>query len=144
VDEIVDSPKGWVAHHIRSYVESGGHKGHRWSGYNTLLLITRGRRSGKLRRTALIYGTDGESYLVVASNGGSDKHPLWYLNLKRDPEVAIQVKDEVFEAEARVAKGEERARLWRLMAEVFPTYVEYQRKTGREIPVVVIEPRRRG
>jgi deazaflavin-dependent oxidoreductase (nitroreductase family) len=143
-DEIVDSPKDWVARHIKAYVETGGARGHRWNGWDTLLLTTRGRRSGKLRRTALIYGRDGDRFVVVASNGGSDKHPLWYLNLRRDPQVTIQVGDKVFQAGTRVAEGEERARLWRLMAQVFPTYEEYERKTSREIPVIVIEPRPEG
>lgn len=142
VEEIVDSPTGWVAQHIKDYVESGGRKGHRWRGQDTLLLTTRGRRSGKLRRTALIYGLDGERYVIVGSNGGRAEHPNWYLNLKRDPEVSVQVGDQVFRAGVRVAKGEERERLWRLMAELFPTYQDYGRKTSgvREIPVVVIEP----
>lgn len=76
-----------VARHIREYVETDGRKGHRWNGVPTLLLTTRGRRTGKLRRTALIYGRDGDAYVVVASRGGARHHPQWYLNLAPDPEV---------------------------------------------------------
>lgn len=139
-EEVVDSPTGWVARHIKDYVETNGRKGHRWSGQDTLLLTTRGRRSGKLRRTALIYGQDGDRYVVVGSNGGRANHPNWYLNLRRDPDVTVQVRDKVFQAGAHVAEGEERERLWRMMAELFPTYEDYRRKAPREIPVVVIEP----
>ena len=88
---IYDSPTGWVASHIDSYVSSDGRKGHRWRGVDTLLLTTRGRKSGKLRRSALIYGRDGDRYVVVGSKGGNPSHPLWYLNLVADPEVRIQV-----------------------------------------------------
>jgi deazaflavin-dependent oxidoreductase (nitroreductase family) len=103
-EEIVDSRVGWVARHIRSYVESGGREGARYGGADTLLLTTRGRRTGKLRRTALIYGRDGDSYVVVGSNGGSEKHPEWYLNLVANPTVMLQVGPDTFDARAgRVA-----------------------------------------
>src|SRR5262245_48564570 len=140
--EIYDSPEGWVADHIRSYVESDGKKGHTWRGYPTLLLMTTGRKSGKLRRTALIYGVDGENYLLVASNGGAAKHPLWYFNLVDEPKVEIQVGAEKFKGRARVADAKEKPRLWKIMAKVFPTYDRYQAKTKREIPLIVIEPSR--
>lgn len=76
-NEITDSPVEWVADHVRRYVTSGGKSGHRWSGLDTLLITTRGRKTGVLRRTALIYGRDGERYIVVASNGGKPKNPAW-------------------------------------------------------------------
>lgn len=138
-EEVLDSPTGWVAQHIRRYVETGGRQGHRWNGVNTLLLTTRGRKSGKLRRTALIYGRDGERYLVVASNGGSKGHPSWYLNLVSEPEVEVQVGAEVFAARARPAAAAEKPPLWQTMAEIFPQYEKYQQKTARQIPVVIIE-----
>ena len=138
-EEVLDSPTRWVARHVRRYVETDGRSGHRWNGRNTLLLTTRGRRSGKLRRTALIYGRDGDRYLVVASNGGARNHPFWYLNLSAQPEVQVQVGAERFAARARTAGAEERPRLWRLMAEIWPDYERYQKRTGREIPVVVLE-----
>lgn len=98
---VLDSPVGWVASHIRTYLESGGAKGHHFRGTGSLLLTTRGRKSGRLRRTAVYYGRDGGAYLVVASNGGSSKHPLWYLNLREHPLVEVQVGSEIFEATAR-------------------------------------------
>lgn len=140
-ERVYDSPKGWVARHIERYVESDGKKGHRWSGVDTLLLTTRGRKTGKLRRTALIYGRDGDRYLVVASSGGARRHPSWYLNLSENPEVDVQVGAERFTARARTASAKDRARLWRSMAAIWPDYDTYQRKTDREIPVVILERR---
>lgn len=115
-ERVFDSPKGWVASHIRDYVESDGRRGHRWHGVDTLLLTTRGRRSGKLRRTALIYGRDGDRYVVVASTGGGEHHPAWYLNLVDDPEVSVQVGPDRFTARARTATPAERAGRWKEMA----------------------------
>jgi len=137
-EEIVDSPVGWVARHINSYVDSDGGTGHEYYGVQALLLTTRGRKSGKLRRTALYYGTRGEDFVLVASNGGSFGHPLWYRNLDADPHVTIQIKDDVFPAVARTAEGVERAELWQLMTGVFPRYAEYQAAVDRQIPVVVL------
>ncbi len=128
-----------MAKHIDSYVKSGGQKGHTWNGVPTLLLTTRGRKSGQLRRTALIYGQDTGRYLLVASLGGSPKHPLWYLNLLEHPEVELQVGEEIFAGRARTATAEEKPRLWQLMAAIFPQYDSYQKKTSREIPVVIVE-----
>ncbi|MDZ5441472.1 nitroreductase family deazaflavin-dependent oxidoreductase [Micromonospora sp. 4G57] len=139
-EQVLDSPEGWVADHIRRYVETDGAEGHEWRpGVWTLLLTTRGRRSGKLRRTALIYGRDGDAYLVVGSQGGAPEHPAWYLNLLAEPEVQVQVGAEKFTARARTATGEEKPRMWRTMTETWPAYDEYQTKTDREIPVVVLE-----
>jgi deazaflavin-dependent oxidoreductase (nitroreductase family) len=138
-DEVVDSPTGWVSRHIRRYVESDGAAGHEFHGAPSLLLTTRGRRSGKLRRTALYYGQDGDSFVVVASNGGAAKDPLWYLNVVEDPRVHVQVGAEHHEGRARVATGEERERLWALMTAVWPSYEGYRKKTRREIPVVVLD-----
>jgi deazaflavin-dependent oxidoreductase (nitroreductase family) len=138
-DEVFDSPTGWVARHVRRYVETDGRSGHRWSGVDTLLLTTRGRRSGKLRRTALIYGDDGSRYLVVASNGGAKRHPSWYLNLRDDPDVHVQVGADRFAARARTATTEEKPALWRLMSSIWPEYDRYQGRTERDIPVVILE-----
>lgn len=143
--EIFDSPTGWVSDHIRSYVESDGAKGHQWRGVSTLLLTTRGRKSGKARRTALIYGQADGNYLIVASNGGADQHPLWYLNLRATPDVELQVGADKFTAHARTANAEEKAHLWPLMAKIFPNYDAYQRKAGeagRDIPLVILTPMR--
>ncbi|NYF57227.1 nitroreductase family deazaflavin-dependent oxidoreductase [Micromonospora purpureochromogenes] len=139
-EQVLDSPEGWVADHIRRYVETGGEQGHEWRpGVFTLLLTTRGRRSGKLRRTALIYGRDGDDYLVVASQGGAPQHPAWYLNLLADPEAEVQVGAETFAVRARSAGPEEKPRMWRTMTDIWPAYDDYQTRTDREIPVVVLE-----
>lgn len=139
-EPIYDSPSAWVRNHVEEYVATDGKKGHRWRGMPTLLLTTRGRKSGKLRRTALIYGRDGDNYLIVASNGGAAKHPLWYLNLDAHPEAELQVGADTFAARARTATPDEKARLWPVMSAIFPTYDSYQRKTRRDIPLVVLEP----
>lgn len=141
-EQPTESGQDWVAEHARRYVESGGADGHDWRGVPTLLLTVRGRSSGKLRRTALIYGTDSGNYLIVASYGGAPEHPQWYRNLVADPEVTVQVRDEVFPAVARTANAEERVRLWPQMAEIWPDYNNYQTKTDREIPIVILEPTR--
>ena len=125
--------------HVRRYVETDGAEGHDWQGTSVLLLTTRGRRSGEPRTTPLIYGRHGDDYLIVASKGGAHEPPAWYLNLEADPEVQLQVKGERFAARARTATDEEKPELWSIMTERWPAYDEYQRKTSRKIPVVVLE-----
>ncbi|MBW8486150.1 nitroreductase family deazaflavin-dependent oxidoreductase [Actinomadura parmotrematis] len=125
--------------HVERYQETGGAEGHDWQGTTVLLLTTTGRRSGEPRTTPLIYQEDGDDHVVVASKGGDPKHPLWYENLSADPKVRVQVRDEVFDARARTATAEERPRLWAKMAATWPAYDEYQAKTDREIPIVVLE-----
>lgn len=139
-DEPTDPTTDWVAEHLRRYVASDGADGHEWRGVRTLLLTTRGRRSGRLRRTPLIYGRDTESYVVVASKGGTPEHPAWYLNLREDPTVTIQVGEHVMTATARTAGAGERATLFERMAEIWPDYRHYQERTTREIPVVLLSP----
>ena len=138
---VFDNPTGWVARHIRRYVESGGTRGHVFNGKDALLLTTRGRRTGRLRRTALYYGRDGDRYVLVATAlpGGGD--PAWYLNLLHNPAVVVQVRSEIFAGIATPAKASERPRLWRLMADVVPKYLEYEQRAGRDLAVVVVEPR---
>lgn len=138
--QVFDSPTGWVRSHIRAYVESDGREGYLWRGVPTLLLITRGRKSGKLRRTALIFGQDGKNYLLVASQGGAPNHPLWYLNLVEDPQVELQVAADKFAARARTATPMEKPRLWQQMSKIFPDYDKYQAKAARDIPLVIVEP----
>ncbi|MEV3925000.1 nitroreductase family deazaflavin-dependent oxidoreductase [Actinomadura coerulea] len=125
--------------HVERYQATDGAEGHEWQGTVTLLLTTTGRRSGKEHTTPLIYQTEGDAYLVVASKGGADEPPLWYLNLKDKPEVTVQVKGDRFTARARTASPEEKPPLWRKMAATWPDYDEYQKKTDRDIPVVVLE-----
>lgn len=127
--------------HVRRYRETGGEVGHRWKqGSKILLLTTKGRTTGEQRTTPLIYeDVDDGAYVVVASKGGAPEHPGWYRNLAKEPQVELQVKDEVFPARARTAHGEERDRLWKLAAQQWPDYDQYQTRTEREIPVVVLE-----
>ncbi len=126
--------------HVDRYRETGGEEGHIWKeGSTILLLTTTGRTSGEPRTAPLIYATDGDRYVIVASQGGAPQHPDWYRNLVKTPEVELQVKDEVFAAHARTAVGEERERLWAKANEVWPHYDEYATRTEREIPVVVLE-----
>ncbi|WP_141575549.1 nitroreductase family deazaflavin-dependent oxidoreductase [Actinomadura sp. WMMA1423] len=138
-NEVVDSPTPWVADHIRAYLETGGVQGHLYQGLPTLLLTTRGRRSGRLRRTALIYGRDQDRHLLVASNAGAARHPAWYLNLTADPHVTVQVGAGTFTARARTAIPLEKPPLWALMTAIFPLYDRYQAASEREIPVVILE-----
>jgi deazaflavin-dependent oxidoreductase (nitroreductase family) len=132
-------PPGWQQEHARRYVESGGKDGHIWEGVTTLVLTTTGRRSGQARTTPLIYGRDGDRYVVVASRGGAPQHPAWYENLAARPDVTVQVMADRFKARARTASAAERPALWKTMAAIWPPYDEYQAKTSRTIPVVILE-----
>lgn len=137
--EPVDSATGWVAEHVRRYVATDGQDGHMWRGVPTLILTTIGRRSGTPRRLALIYGHDGDRYSIVASKGGANVHPEWYLNLLDHPEVKVQVLADKFYAKARTATPEEHTALWPTMAAIWPAYNDYQKKTDRQIPIVLLE-----
>ena len=130
----------WIADHLRRYLETDGKDGHMWRGLTTLLLTTVGRRSGEPRMLPLIYGREGDSYIIIGSKGGAPDHPFWYRNLVAQPRVQVQVEAEKFTAMARTAQGEERAELWSKMKQIFAPYDEYQARTKREIPVVVLEP----
>jgi deazaflavin-dependent oxidoreductase (nitroreductase family) len=125
--------------HVERYRETDGEVGHEWEGTTTLLLTTVGRKSGKRYTTPLIYRKQGNVYVVVASKGGADDPPQWYENLKADPEVEVQVRGDRFSARARTATPEEKPAMWQVMAETWPAYDDYQRKTERIIPVVVLE-----
>ncbi len=136
-EKVIDSPIAWVADHIKTYVDSNGEQGHDWNGTQVLLLSTKGRKSGDMRRCALIYGNDGDDFVIVASRGGDPNHPLWYLNLVADPVVTVQIKAEIFPAlAAEVTDAAEYERLWKLMLTHWPSYAEYQEKTSRRIPLV--------
>ncbi|TYB40072.1 nitroreductase family deazaflavin-dependent oxidoreductase [Actinomadura chibensis] len=125
--------------HVERYQETDGAEGHDWQGTVTLLLTTKGRRTGKEHTTPLIYQPDGDAYVVVASKGGAEDDPLWFKNIEADPQVKVQVKGDRFTAHARVAGPDEKPALWRKMAAVWPDYDEYQKKTDRQIPVVILE-----
>lgn len=125
--------------HTQKYKETGGQEGHDWQGTQTLLLTTKGRKSGEPRELPLIYGKSGDDYLIVASKGGADTPPAWYLNIEADPDVELQVWDDRFPAKARVATPEEKAEMWKTMTAEWPAYDDYQKKTDREIPIIVLE-----
>ncbi|MGV0740544.1 nitroreductase family deazaflavin-dependent oxidoreductase [Mycobacterium syngnathidarum] len=128
------------ADHVRRYCDTSGEIGYLWNGVPTLLLTATGRRSGQRHTTALIFTRDDADYLVVASYGGALRHPAWYLNITENPSVGIQVRDKRFRATARVARHDEKRRLWNLVTDCWPNYDAYQSRTEREIPVVVLTP----
>ena len=125
--------------HVERYRATDGEEGHDWQGTQTLLLTTTGRKSGEPRTTPLIYAPHGDAYTIVASKGGSDAPPAWYLNLSENPEVEVQVKGDRFKARARTASAEEKPEMWQTMVAEWPDYDDYQQQTEREIPVVVLE-----
>ena len=130
------------APHVARYLETNGEDGYHWrNGTTVLVLFTTGRRSGEPRTNALIFRPWGDAYLVIASKGGADSPPAWFLNLSDDPEVEVQVKDRRIPVRARVATPDEKPEMWRTMVEAWPDYDDYQASTDREIPVVVLEPR---
>jgi len=147
---IPDNLPKWMKDHVDLYLSSGGKQGHMYTikqpgrpelSVPSLLLITRGRKSGKKHLFPLFYGQAGKGYFVVASKGGAPEHPGWYRNLQAHPDVELQVGTQKMKARARTASGAERAKLWDEAVKFWPPYVEYQQKTGgREIPVVVLEP----
>jgi deazaflavin-dependent oxidoreductase (nitroreductase family) len=125
--------------HVQRYRETDGEEGHNWQGTSALILTTKGRKSGEERPTPLIYQEHDGDYLIVASKGGADEPPAWYLNLQANPEVDVQVKGDRFKAKARTATDDEKPEMWKKMAATWPAYDEYQEKTERPIPVVVLE-----
>ena len=128
------------APHVERYLETDGEEGFHWrNGTTILILFARGRKSGQPRSHALIFREHGDAYLVVASKGGADAPPAWFVNVEADPNVEVQIKNERFRATARVASPEEKPEMWAKMVDVWPDYDEYQKKTSREIPVVVLE-----
>ena len=140
----------WMVEHTKRYLSSGGAEGHLYEMTQpgrpqitvpSLLLTTTGRKSGEKFIFPLFYGDTGDgSYIIVASKGGAPKHPVWYLNLVANPEVEVQVGTRKTKARARTVTGAERARLWEKALEFWPPYADYQTKTEREIPVVVLDP----
>lgn len=127
--------------HVRQYEATAGQVGHDWNGASVLILQTTGRSSGQTRKFPLIYGRDGADYVIVASKGGAPDHPGWYKNLLAHPDAKIQVRGDLIAVTARTASTEEKQRVWPVMTAQWPQYDEYQRKTAREIPVVLLRPR---
>jgi deazaflavin-dependent oxidoreductase (nitroreductase family) len=136
-----DDDKLFGPEHVRVYRETRGGRGYHWRGTTILLLTTTGRTSGEPRTTPLIHVVDGDRWVVIASKGGAPDHPDWYKNLEADPEATIEVQADEVPVAMSVAEGDERARLWSAMTEVWPAYDDYQAKTEREIPVVVLTRR---
>jgi len=128
--------------HVESYRETGGEYGHLWRGAPTLLLTTKGAKSGKERVNPMMYQAVGESYAVFASKGGAPEHPAWYHNLLADPDVTVEVGTALVPVSARVAEGEERELIWQRQKSDYPGFADYEQKTSREIPVVILTPRR--
>jgi len=143
MSEYIPSPRGWVAEQVELYEGSGGTKGLTLRNTNlpVIIVTNRGRKTGAIRKTPVMRVVDGNNYILVASHGGAPKHPLWYHNLKADPNVEIRDKTEIYAMRVReVVDSVERQRLWDIAVEAFPPYQEYQDKAGRVIPVFVAEP----
>ncbi|MEU4388117.1 nitroreductase family deazaflavin-dependent oxidoreductase [Promicromonospora sp. NPDC023805] len=140
MNDTTESPDPSVAEHVRRYLDTDGASGHLEAGVTNLLLTHRGRKTGRLHRTALFYGQDGDRHVLVASGSVvTATHPQWYLNLVEHPEAEIQVLARRFAVRARTAEGAERARLWELMVQLAPVYRAYAARSPRVIPVVVLE-----
>ena len=142
MSEYIPSPSDWVAEQVELYEGSGGTDGLtlRDTGLPVIIVTNRGRKTGAVRKTPLMKAVDGKSYILVASKGGAPKNPLWYHNLKADPNVEIRDEAEVYSMRVReVMDSAERQRLWDIAVEAYPPYQEYQDKTDRLIPVFIAE-----
>ncbi len=142
MSEYIPSPSDWVAEQVELYEGSLGTKGLtlRDTGLPVIIVTNRGRKTGAIRKTPLMRAKDGNSYILVASRGGAPKHPLWYHNLKAEPNVEIRDEAEVYSMRAReVVDSVERQRLWDIAVKAYPPYQEYQEKTDRVIPVFIAE-----
>ncbi|GAA4292448.1 nitroreductase family deazaflavin-dependent oxidoreductase [Actinokineospora soli] len=138
--EYEPSPEKWVREQVELYESSGGTEGTTMRGKPVVLLTTRGAKSGKIRKTPLMRVEHEGRYAVVASLGGAPKHPVWYHNIKADPHVELQDGPVRQDLRAREVTGDEKAFWWAKAVEAWPDYADYQRKTDREIPVLVLEP----
>jgi deazaflavin-dependent oxidoreductase (nitroreductase family) len=131
--------------HTAVYRATGGRIGKRLPGLKQMLLLDHvGAKSGKKRTAPLLYVDDGPNLVLIASKGGYEKNPAWYYNLKANPDTTVQVGSEVREVRARLAKADERPRLWQKAVDIYPGYRGYQARTEREIPIFVLEPREGG
>ena len=142
--EYIPSTREWVRDQVELYEGSGGKEGLtlRDTGMPCIIVTNIGNKTGAIRKTPLMRAVDGNNYILVASQGGAPKHPVWYYNLKADPNVEIRDETEVFSLRAReVPEGSERQRLWDIAVAAYPPYQEYQDKTDRLIPVFITETR---
>ena len=135
-------PSTWdtAAEHVERYLATDGADGYEFHGATCVILTTKGRRTGAIRRSPIVKVCDGDRYLAIASMGGAPKHPMWYLNLQADPEVTIQDKGEVHHLIARTATAAEKEELWPIAVAEWSDYENYQKQTEREIPLVICEP----
>jgi deazaflavin-dependent oxidoreductase (nitroreductase family) len=143
MSEYISSPTNWVADQVELYESSGGTEGLtlRDTGLPVIIVTNRGWKTGAIRKTPLMRVVDGKNYILVASQGGAPQHPLWYHNLKADPNVEIRDKTEVYAMRVReVVDADERQRLWDIAVAAYPPYKVYQERTDRNIPVFVAEP----
>jgi deazaflavin-dependent oxidoreductase (nitroreductase family) len=136
---IIDNDADWVKKQIDEYVATDGERPEFRGGAPLVLITTRGRKSGEWRRTCLIGASDGDDVVIVASIGGAPKHPVWYLNLEANPRVWVQQGAESFWTIAHTADETEKPRLWDKMVGLYPDYADYQKKTDRVIPVVILK-----
>lgn len=144
--ELANARRNWKDEHLNAYLRSGGAEGHIMDltdigghKFSTNLLIKYvGRKSGKTMITPLIYGDIGGEVVIVASKGGADQHPAWYLNLKESKELSLQIATQAYRATWREPQGAERTKVWDFMVGVFPPYKTYQASTTREIPLVMM------
>jgi F420H(2)-dependent quinone reductase len=126
--------------HTGVYRATGGKLFGRMGNSSILLLNTTGRKTGRKRTSPLLYVMDGEDFVIIASKGGAPTHPAWYLNLKANPDATVEVGDRAVRVRAEEAYQEKKARLWQKMVEMYPTYDDYQVKTKRKIPLLVLHP----
>jgi len=142
MSEYIPSPSEWVADQVKLYEGSGGTDGLtlRDTGLPVIIVTHKGRKTGAVRKTPLMRAVDGKNYILVASRGGAPKHPVWYHNLKADPNVEIRDEANVYSMRVReVVDSAERQRLWDIAVKAYPPYQEYQEKTDRVIPVFLAE-----
>lgn len=138
--EYEPSPAQWVRDQVEQYESSGGTEGTSMRGMPVIILTTLGAKSGKIRKTPLMRVEHNGAYAVVASQGGAPKHPVWYHNLTADPRAELQDGPVRKDMTAREVTGDEKALWWERAVEAFPDYADYQKKTDRQIPVLVLEP----
>ncbi|WP_027761940.1 nitroreductase family deazaflavin-dependent oxidoreductase [Streptomyces sp. AA1529] len=138
--EYAPSPEQWVRDQVDLYERSGGREGTTMRGMPVIVLTTRGAKSGKVRKTPLMRVEHDGRYAAVASLGGAPSHPVWYRNVLADPRVELQDGPVRQDMTAREVSGEEKAVWWERAVEAYPDYADYQRRTDREIPVLVLEP----
>jgi deazaflavin-dependent oxidoreductase (nitroreductase family) len=143
MQKYIPSTQKWVADQVELYEKSGGTQGNtlRDTGLPVVIVTTRGKKTGAVRKTPLMRVKDGSSYILVASQGGAPKHPQWYFNLKANPDVEIRDMTEFYKMRVReVTDAAERERLWKIAVQAYPPYQDYQKRTSRRIPVFIAEP----